>query len=100
MADDCPPDSWHLEARLMGLVQRVGFRWYVYELASVGNISGHVRNLPDGSLEIAATGSRATLESLLEKSREGPPSARVDHVEVTWSHLNEPPAATRFEMRT
>ena len=43
-----------------------------------------MRNLPDGTVELAAEGSRPALEALLRHVRAGPPRARVDAVDVEW----------------
>jgi acylphosphatase len=43
-----------------------------------------VRNLPDGSVQAEAEGERAVLEQLVRWCHRGPPSARVDGVQVEW----------------
>ncbi|MNL80213.1 Acylphosphatase [compost metagenome] len=43
-----------------------------------------MRNLPDGRVEAIAEGPAETLERLLAFCHEGPPAARVDHVECQW----------------
>lgn len=63
-----------------GIVQGVSFRHYTKKKADDLGISGYVRNLDDGSVEIVAKGDR--LEEFLEWCRTGPKSARVDDIEV------------------
>ena len=46
-------------------------------------IGGFVRNLPDGRVEAAFEGDPNVVEWMIRWCREGPPLARVDHVEVT-----------------
>lgn len=46
---------------------------------------GWVRNLRDGGVEAVAEGPREALEALAEWARQGPPLARVDSRELTWS---------------
>jgi acylphosphatase len=58
----------------------------VLEAARLG-LSGTVRNLSDGSVEVVAEGVRGEVEALVAWCRRGPPSARVEALEVTW----EPP---------
>ncbi len=63
-----------------GRVQGVGFRWYVLQAARRRGVEGDVRNLPDGRVEVRATGSASRLASLLDEIRKGPRSSRVDDV--------------------
>ena len=63
-----------------GRVQGVGFRWYVLQAAGRCGVKGDVRNLPDGRVEVRATGSASRLARLLEEIRKGPRSSRVDGV--------------------
>jgi acylphosphatase len=63
-----------------GRVQGVGFRWFVMEAASVEGITGWVRNVPDGAVEIVAEGDAEAVERFERAVRCGPPRARVDDV--------------------
>ena len=68
--------------RVRGIVQGV---WYRQSTANEGErlgLSGHARNLPDGSVEVEAEGPVAAVEALTAFCRRGPPAARVDAVEV------------------
>lgn len=73
-----------LRRRLLvrGRVQGVSFRAYTQAHALRLGISGWVRNLADGSVELEAQGSAALLDRLALACREGPPAARVDSLEV------------------
>lgn len=66
--------------RVTGIVQGVGFRWYVREKARRLGLHGWVRNLEDGDVEIAVEGPDEQLAFLLAAVREGPDGARVDEV--------------------
>lgn len=68
---------------IAGRVQRVGFRWFVQDAAVREGLSGHVRNLPDGRVEVVAEGDADGLARFERDLRRGPPGARVDAVEVT-----------------
>ncbi len=81
-----------LEARVIGRVQGVGFRQFVYYQARRLGLTGWVRNEPDGSVYLVAEGPRALLEQLLDAVRRGPPAARVDNVQEQWL-----PAQGEFE---
>ncbi|MGH7638854.1 MAG: acylphosphatase [Gemmatimonadaceae bacterium] len=80
----------HLHVRITGIVQGVGFRWFVRERARRLGVSGWVRNLPDGSVEVAASGEPGQLELLRNELRRGPNGARVDGVDDVDDHAEEP----------
>lgn len=63
-----------------GRVQGVFYRARTVEVARSLGLTGWVRNLPDGRVEIVAEGEASALERLLEWCREGPPAARVENV--------------------
>ncbi len=74
-----------VRAVVRGRVQGVAFRAATLDEARrLGGLSGWVKNLPDGSVEVLAEGGRATVEALLSWCRHGPRAARVDDVQVTW----------------
>ena len=65
-----------------GLVQGVGFRWFVARHARALNLTGYARNLPDGRVEVVAHGEQPAALSRLEGLlRTGPAHAQVDRVE-------------------
>jgi acylphosphatase len=65
-----------------GRVQRVGYRdWTVRNARELG-LTGWVRNLSDGRVEILADGDEAALGKLLDALRTGPRLASVEHVEA------------------
>ena len=73
-----------LELVIRGRVQGVGFRHFVATRARARGISGVVRNLPDGAVQVRAEGDPGSLEALAEALRSGPPAARVEHVDALW----------------
>jgi acylphosphatase len=68
----------HLTVR--GKVQGVGFRWFVREVARRSSLSGWVRNLEDGGVEIVVAGTPEALDHLIAAVKQGPPNARVEAV--------------------
>lgn len=63
-----------LHAFFSGRVQGVGFRYRTCRIAAGFPVTGYVRNLPDGRVELLAEGKRRDLESLLaaiQKEMEG-----------------------------
>lgn len=67
--------------RVHGRVQGVGFRWWTRRTASRLGLTGFVRNLPDGTVEVRARGPSDALQELEDSLHEGPSSARVRRVE-------------------
>lgn len=65
-----------------GSVQGVGFRFAACEAASACSVTGWVRNLPDGSVEIVAGGSPGAVARMTSWAQRGPRHATVDHVEI------------------
>jgi len=86
-----------LHVRVTGRVQGVGFRWFVRERARRLGLSGWVRNLRDGSVEVAAAGDPGQLELLLGELRRGPDGAAVAKVEPVPEAV-EAPLASPFSI--
>lgn len=72
-------------AYLSGRVQGVGFRFFTLRAAQDLGLTGWVRNLWDGRVEVVAEGELQALNSFLGELRKGPISAGVDDVEVEFS---------------
>lgn len=71
---------WHLW--VAGKVQGVFYRANAVKVAQQLGLTGWVKNLPDGRVEIVAEGEEDALEKLLAWCQKGPPAARVISVEV------------------
>jgi acylphosphatase len=67
-----------------GKVQGVGYRAFAQRAASHLGLSGGVRNLDDGRVEVDVEGDRPRLEQFIERLRSGPSGGRVQHVDVRW----------------
>jgi hydrogenase maturation protein HypF len=76
--------------RVRGLVQGVGFRPFVYRLASELALAGWVRN--DGSgVEIEVQGEASAVRTLVERiGREAPPLAHIASLETNEAPLKPP----------
>ncbi len=61
-------------------MQGVGFRWFVQRRASSLGLTGYVKNLADGSVEVLAVGERKQIDALRDHLREGPVGAAVGEV--------------------
>lgn len=68
--------------RVRGRVQGVGFRMAAAAAASRLGVSGTVRNLWDGTVEVDVEGPTGAVEEMLEHLRTGPPAAQVEGIEV------------------
>ena len=80
-----------------GNVQGVGFRWSVRNIAKGFDVTGSVRNLRDGRVELLAAGEdqevRAFLDAILQSE------LRAHIKKHSESPLAEPPAFRGFEIR-
>jgi acylphosphatase len=81
---------------ISGRVQGVGFRYFAERAAREAGVTGWVRNLPNGNVEVHANGTRAQIERIESRLRQGPPRSDIrgcDSFDV------EPTGAQAFEIR-
>jgi acylphosphatase len=78
-----------------GRVQGVAYRFYAEKYASRLAVTGWVRNLVDGRVEILAEGSSESIATFLDRLKEGPSLARVDRFDVR----HEPPTGEFRDFR-
>jgi len=81
-----------------GRVQGVFYRASAYETAQALNLTGWVRNLPDGRVEAVACGNAEQLAKLKAWLEKGPPMAMVERLDVM--DLSEIPDTDGFEIRS
>jgi len=74
-----------VQAVVCGYVQGVFFRAFVVEWANELGLTGYVRNLRGGTVEVLAGGERKQVEKLIGYLKVGPPGARVEKVVTNWS---------------
>ena len=80
--------------RIVGIVQGVGFRPFIYRTAVANNLKGYVRNRGDAGVEIVVEGKEKNINRFLDDLKEKqPPQAKayqtlVDHEEETRSFKN------------
>ncbi len=72
-----------------GKVQGVFYRQSTKEKALSLNITGTVKNLPDGNVEIIATAEEDQLNELLAWSKHGPKHAEVTNVKTEYIELQK-----------
>jgi acylphosphatase len=71
-----------ISIRVKGIVQGVYYRQRAKENALKLGVSGEVRNLFDGDVQISATGTEAQLEKFIQWCHKGPETAVVSEVIV------------------
>lgn len=71
-----------LRAHILGQVQGVGFRAFVVDQAQFLGLTGWVRNMRGGGVELLAAGPEDRVLALLEVCKEGPPLAEVTGIEA------------------
>ena len=76
-------ESTRLTAFFSGSVQGVGFRYTTQSIASRLLVSGYVKNLADGRVELLAEGEREDIEKLLSRIRSELGSG-IQDVDTTW----------------
>ncbi len=77
-------DVKRVEIIVKGLVQGVGFRWFVMKNAQSLGVRGYVKNLMSGEVYTVAEGEKQLLEELFKKIKVGPMSADVRDVNIKW----------------
>jgi len=80
-----------------GRVQGVGFRYTARRAAAGFDVAGYVRNLPDGRVELVASGDAEEVEGFLEAVRD---SELAGHIDGEAAEEIAKPAGLRgFEIR-
>lgn len=73
-----------VHALITGRVQGVGFRYTTQVMAEDLNLTGWVRNLIDGRVEMLAEGPQDRLEELVADLRQSPGFSLVKEVDCQW----------------
>lgn len=82
-------ETVRFEATIRGSVQGVNFRLYTKYQAVILQVTGWVRNQPDGSVHVLAQGRTSTLHKFIALLREGPDIASVTDVDINWMPAEE-----------
>lgn len=86
-----------LTATIHGRVQGVAFRHYTTQQARQLNLTGWVKNNPDGTVSVVAEGRESDLRQLERWLHKGPSAARVAQVEADWHEATA--AFSQFTVR-
>ena len=87
------PSGTILHVIVHGRVQGVGFRWFVRTEARRLGLAGWVRNVPDGTVELRASGSAQFLSALEQAIQRGPEGAAVTKI----TQVETPAAESRAD---
>jgi acylphosphatase len=80
-----------------GNVQGVGFRWSVRNIAKGFDVTGWIRNLRDGRVEMQVTGEENEVRAFLDGIKESELASHIRGQKET--QLDSPPNARGFEIR-
>ena len=75
----------HAEIIVSGLVQGIGFRYFTQRKARQSNLSGYVKNLPDGNVLCEVEGEEGIVRDFINELKIGPSFSRVSGVNVNTS---------------
>ena len=68
---------------ILGSVQGVFFRRFIYEHALKLGLKGYVKNTEDGNVEAVFEGKKEKVKEMIELCRKGPESAKVENIKIT-----------------
>lgn len=73
-----------------GKVQNVAYRYYAEDAATKLGVTGSVKNMSDGTVEVIAQGETDVLKEFIEYLNEGSLQAEVAGVSVDWGTVKQP----------
>ncbi|MBA2777372.1 acylphosphatase [Billgrantia kenyensis] len=79
-----------VKAKVAGKVQGVWYRRAVQEQALQHGLTGYAKNLPDGQVEVMLCGEAEAVNQVASWLWQGPPNARVTHVELEAIEHHDP----------
>ena len=86
------------EIHVTGIVQGVGFRPFVYNIAESLSLTGFILNLGDAGVKIIVEGEKADIIDLISSIENNPPSiSRIDSLTIDWGDIVD--SFTLFEIR-
>jgi acylphosphatase len=71
---------------ISGLVQGVGYRWFVMRKANEYNLKGYVRNLYTDDVEVEVEGNKGGIQEFIKELRIGARSAHVTDIKIQWGN--------------
>jgi len=86
-----------IEIIVKGIVQGVGFRYYILRKANNLKLNGFVGNLDNGDVQIIAEGEKYLLDELINYAKVGPINSSVESFSVVLSEFKN--EFKNFEVR-
>lgn len=83
----CGMNRCRLQVYYSGSVQGVGFRYTVKALVSGFEVTGTIRNLPDGRVELLAEGTRPELEAFQQAVRDSGLGRLIRDEQAAWGEV-------------
>ena len=80
-----------------GLVQGVGFRYFIYRNAEVSGVKGYTQNLYSGEVLTVVEGEKFQIEELFNKIKIGPSHSSVKNCKIIWQEFKD--EFTSFEIK-
>lgn len=97
MAEKIKSDLSRAEIIVGGLVQGVGFRYFVLRTAMKLNVNGYAKNLYSGEVLAVVEGEKINIMELFEQMKLGPSHAYVKSFSIMWTTYNA--EFSSFEIR-
>jgi len=97
MAEKIKSDLSRAEIIVAGLVQGVGFRYFVLRTAMKLNVKGYVKNLYSGEVLTVVEGEKLKIMELFEQMKLGPSHSYVKTFSIMWTTYNA--EFSSFEIR-
>lgn len=89
--------KFRITVTVKGIVQGVGFRYYVLRYAEKSGATGFVKNLYNGDVYLEAEGSENCLKELIAAVKKGPYGSNVTDTLVNWAESKN--EFYKFEIR-
>ena len=80
-----------------GIVQGVGFRYFIIKNAESLGLKGYTKNLFSGEVLTVVEGNTASIEDLFKRIKIGPSHASVKNCRIEWGKSKN--EFTHFEIR-
>jgi acylphosphatase len=90
-------DEKRAEIIANGLVQGVGFRYFIIKNAESLGLNGYSKNLFSGEVLTVVEGNKAKIEELFKRIKIGPSHASVNNCKIIWGESKN--EFTHFEIR-
>ncbi len=74
---------------ISGYVQGVGYRYFALSAAHEFALTGWVKNIAHGKVEVYAEGEKSKLDEYIARLKQGPFNSTVTYVDVTVFEIDE-----------